>query len=908
MQPELPWNVAGIGPEAREAARASARREGLSVGEWLTRRILRGLAENGQPADRWWTETPRSRDSAPRFVEPEQLSPHIPFSTQDSADLLARISRSEGETQSSWRRIEEQLRTLARRLEQTERSQTENSRAVNQAAAEMNVAAREQAQHLDQLGANVTGLGDRLSRLEQNGGTEGYKDAIKALHQGLSRLADQMSESACRSATQATELAGSIETVAGKLAETRNSTHESQQAVEERIATLAANVSSLAAKLVEMRNDTGHLAHALEARLTASEKAVENLETDRVASAALESRFAASEKAIEQIDAGRAAHAALETRVAASEKLIGQLETEHASNGELEADIRRQSTVLKEMADTVDTLAQRLPTIDSKLSGNFARLDTAVGGRLLSLENKLADVTERLEESEHNKPDSGALEADVQSMGVRIVGLESRLKGAIADLEALAREATVKRDFTAAVPLTAPEPAVRQTSVPQFDLPPFAEFADAPAATHETEPHPANDTGAAPVAADFTATAVHATNAFAAAQPDVPAEPETFLAAARRSAQAATDTVQDQRRSMFSWGDPAPLAADTGEREKTRVVLLAGLGILIVTALVAGIVLSRTFTSSSSPAAPIAAQTTMPAHPKAALSAVTPKTNIAQTNAGHTKPTDAEPAPEPAPVAESVSPPAPDHKTHALRTRTAAAVTPRLTPPAQTAPRTSRPPPAQAQPTTAAPTKLAALASSGNAKAEELLGLQYIDGSGQPVNEAEGAKWLERAASQGQAVAAYRLGTLYERGQGMAADQSKAVQWYSVAAKAGNRKAMHNLAVAYAQGSGVQKDMASAAQWFGRAAALGLADSQFNLAVLYERGMGVPQSLSEAYKWYAIAAAQGDVESKTRLEALDSQMNADDKASAQKAASDFHANPPNRGANAPPDSATVLGG
>jgi localization factor PodJL len=142
----------------------------------------------------------------------------------------------------------------------------------------------------------------------------------------------------------------------------------------------------------------------------------------------------------------------------------------------------------------------------------------------------------------------------------------------------------------------------------------------------------------------------------------------------------------------------------------------------------------------------------------------------------------------------------------------------------------------------------------------------------------------------------------------MAADQSKAVQWYSVAAKAGNRKAMHNLAVAYAQGSGVQKDMASAAQWFGRAAALGLADSQFNLAVLYERGMGVPQSLSEAYKWYAIAAAQGDVESKTRLEALDSQMNADDKASAQKAASDFHANPPNRGANAPPDSATVLGG
>ena len=44
MRAELPWNVAGIPPEAREAARAAARREGLSVGEWLTRRILRSFS------------------------------------------------------------------------------------------------------------------------------------------------------------------------------------------------------------------------------------------------------------------------------------------------------------------------------------------------------------------------------------------------------------------------------------------------------------------------------------------------------------------------------------------------------------------------------------------------------------------------------------------------------------------------------------------------------------------------------------------------------------------------------------------------------------------------------------------------------------------------------------------------
>jgi localization factor PodJL len=68
MRAELPWNVAGIPPEAREAARAAARREGLSVGEWLTRRILRSFsgmeeeippmayenrAPTGAPLDSW---------------------------------------------------------------------------------------------------------------------------------------------------------------------------------------------------------------------------------------------------------------------------------------------------------------------------------------------------------------------------------------------------------------------------------------------------------------------------------------------------------------------------------------------------------------------------------------------------------------------------------------------------------------------------------------------------------------------------------------------------------------------------------------------------------------------------------------------------------------------------------------
>ena len=40
MKPGVPWSVKGIGPEAREAAKAAARHSGMTVGEWLNSIIL----------------------------------------------------------------------------------------------------------------------------------------------------------------------------------------------------------------------------------------------------------------------------------------------------------------------------------------------------------------------------------------------------------------------------------------------------------------------------------------------------------------------------------------------------------------------------------------------------------------------------------------------------------------------------------------------------------------------------------------------------------------------------------------------------------------------------------------------------------------------------------------------------
>jgi localization factor PodJL len=75
-----PWNLRGLRPEARAAAREAARRSGMSVGEWLNTVIqpTDGEGDEGwfssdfehEPDDRWrprsrYEESERDRDAPP---------------------------------------------------------------------------------------------------------------------------------------------------------------------------------------------------------------------------------------------------------------------------------------------------------------------------------------------------------------------------------------------------------------------------------------------------------------------------------------------------------------------------------------------------------------------------------------------------------------------------------------------------------------------------------------------------------------------------------------------------------------------------------------------------------------------------------------------------------------------------
>ena len=112
-------------------------------------------------------------------------------------------------------------------------------------------------------------------------------------------------------------------------------------------------------------------------------------------------------------------------------------------------------------------------------------------------------------------------------------------------------------------------------------------------------------------------------------------------------------------------------------------------------------------------------------------------------------------------------------------------------------------------------------------------------------------KKLQEAALLGHPPAQLQLGELYKTGQGVTTDLEQARTWYRRSANGGNVLAMHRIGVMTAEGQGGIQDMPAAIDWFERAAQFGLVDAQFNLGALhYPTGNGEEGPLQDAAKAY----------------------------------------------------------
>jgi TPR repeat protein len=117
---------------------------------------------------------------------------------------------------------------------------------------------------------------------------------------------------------------------------------------------------------------------------------------------------------------------------------------------------------------------------------------------------------------------------------------------------------------------------------------------------------------------------------------------------------------------------------------------------------------------------------------------------------------------------------------------------------------------------------------------------------------------LRSRAESGDAIAQAIVGICYLDGLEVEVNYGDAFRFLSAAAARGLPRAIVNLARMYADGLGTAKDTAKAIQLYDKAASAGEFLAQVALGRIYSRGLGVPIDVPTALRWYVAALAQSE--------------------------------------------------
>ena len=165
---------------------------------------------------------------------------------------------------------------------------------------------------------------------------------------------------------------------------------------------------------------------------------------------------------------------------------------------------------------------------------------------------------------------------------------------------------------------------------------------------------------------------------------------------------------------------------------------------------------------------------------------------------------------------------------------------------------------------------------------------------------ADAIQSLQESALLGYPPAQLQLGEFYKTGQGVEQDLGQARVWFRRSANGGNVLAMHRIGVMTARGDGGPADSNEAIGWFELAANRGLVDSQYNLGAIYHPSDDTPASYQDggrAYYWYSLAAQNGDTQAGELAAGLGASLTADQRTALDAEIAAWRAEPVDETAN-----------
>ena len=155
---------------------------------------------------------------------------------------------------------------------------------------------------------------------------------------------------------------------------------------------------------------------------------------------------------------------------------------------------------------------------------------------------------------------------------------------------------------------------------------------------------------------------------------------------------------------------------------------------------------------------------------------------------------------------------------------------------------------------------LAVKANAGDAGAQFLMGLRYLQGDGVLQDYAVAMDWFLAASEQNQAGAQFNIGSIYLQGCGVEKDPPRAFEWFQKAARNAERDLLYNIAQMVESHQNFLHEDAwpFAVRCYCMAADAGLAEAQMVIGVRLFTGEGVNENRERGVRYLDSAAQQGE--------------------------------------------------
>jgi localization factor PodJL len=923
MKPGLPWQVSGVGREARQTAREAARRAGMSLGEWLDSVILESAESDADEArrlsepesrlfdqdpDREDAWSPRSRDGEHEdragLPAPARREPSFDPERFDSDDPMHQDAGLPARARNEDRSANHvSFAELNRRLDEL----TGQLGKVAATAAQLALPGPRASDTSHQLVAVISKVDRRLDELiaEERSSRSGMEQRVDAVgraiadlnrerahpvaaHEPPSPLDQALIEIADRQRAlddQAAAGAGPVSTRTTSAAEGLPRAHTQE-------------LSGLEQQLREIN------AHVETLKPCGVDKAIDVLRDD-LAQIGLMLQEALPRKSIEPIEQVGALAEAMPARNQGGQSVPYELES--VIKGLVDKIERVQLTradqaVLGHLEDRIASLVEKLDASDAKLN-HLEAIKRGLAELLIHLEQRAANPAR----AQSWTPEMNELSRDVahlrqtgrktqESLEVvhgtlghlvdRLAMIETDMHSGLAGRTPLLKAGATNRQALSSLPAQAPQPgdfvATETTEPFALEEPPDAERRTIDPSLPPDHPLEPGLSGSRRVPPGSPADRIAASESLIfGTMPPAP-EPggkSNFIAAARRAAQAAS-RESPAKRAVSGLGEATPASGKLAAivNSKARALIAAGSAIAIV---IGGFQIARTFLSSPQ-------ETHAPAPDSLPLSgSVAPERPAEALKPAPTGTKEAIPTPE-APALPPSSKPAGARQSGlsvpggASPLPAIAAIPIGIAREATSAPQwpgtddrpgeheitgTISPGASPATPTPVARAHPAPLPAA--APAQPIPGQAPAPAASTPDRLPPNlSASLRAAAGRGEAPAQYEVAQRFAEGQGVPQNFTEAAQWFERAARQGLVLAQFRLGGLYEKGLGVRKDLEAARRYYVLAGEAGNGKALHNLAVLHAEGIDGKPDYATAAKWFRKAADYGIADSQYNLAIL----------------------------------------